>query len=255
MQLRLALAQIPETKDIAVNLQTVLQAIDYAAGEGAQLLLTPEGCLSGYTHRFDATALDAALVQVEEAARSRGVGLALGTCRYEADGLCYNELRFYQPDGAFLGFHAKTLLCGSLDEPSQGEINHYATAPLRVFSFCGIPIAGLICNDLWANPGCTPQVHGNLSHQLARMGAKLILHAVNGGRDDSELSRVTVKRYHETNVLLRALAADIPIATVDNAYPVDQPVSAIGGIAGPEGRWLLTLPETGVQYAAYTLEL
>ena len=53
MKLRVAGAQIPVTKDILTNKKTILRAIEKAAGENADILLTPEGSLSGYAHEFD----------------------------------------------------------------------------------------------------------------------------------------------------------------------------------------------------------
>ncbi len=182
MRLRVAGAQLPVTKDVGANTAAILRAIQWALAAEAELLLTPEGSLSGYTHLFDAQAVREALEQVTAAARAAHVGLALGTCFVEPeDGRCYNQIRFYTPEGEYLGFHSKTLTCGTLDDPPQGEINHYARRPLRTFDWRGVPIAGLICNDLWANPECTPGPDVHLTQQLARMGARVILHAVNGG--------------------------------------------------------------------------
>ncbi|MGN0478389.1 MAG: carbon-nitrogen hydrolase family protein [Hominenteromicrobium sp.] len=255
MKLTVALAQIPVTDDIGVNLKTILESIDFAARNKADILLTPEGSLSGYTHEFDSDALDRALAAVEAAAAGAGVGLALGTCKYEADARCYNELRFYLPDGTYLGCHTKTLLCGTPDEPVVGEINHFSTMPLRVFDFNGITIGGLICNDMWANPTCTPMADPHLSHQLSRMGAKIIFQAVNGGRDASEKSQVLVKRFHECHVLMKAEADQVYIATADNSYPETIPVSSIGGVASPDAVWVYKLNETGRQLGVYTIEL
>lgn len=254
MKLTVALAQIPVTDNIGENLKTILEAIRFAAQNKADILLTPEGSLSGYTHEFDVPEMENALKVVENAAAEAGVGLALGTCKYEADEKCYNELRFYLPDGTFLGCHTKTLLCGTMDEPSVGEINHFSVQPLRVFDFNGIPVGGLICNDMWANPSCTPQVDPNLTHQLSKMGAKVIFHAVNGGRDASEKSQVLVKRFHESHVLLKAEADQVFIATVDNSDPETIPVSSIGGVASPDAVWAYKLPETGKQFGVYTIE-
>ena len=53
MELRVSGAQIPVTADIAANLSTIARALEFAASEEADILLTPEGSLSGYTHQFD----------------------------------------------------------------------------------------------------------------------------------------------------------------------------------------------------------
>ena len=106
--------------DVAANVTALLDAVHRAADAGAEILLTPEGSLSGYTAEFDHDTVVAALDRVTDAARRRGLGLALGTCFTEADGCCYNQVRFYGQDGTLLGFHAKTLTCGTLTDPPRG---------------------------------------------------------------------------------------------------------------------------------------
>ncbi|MGH9389049.1 MAG: nitrilase-related carbon-nitrogen hydrolase, partial [Vicinamibacteria bacterium] len=124
----------------------------------ADILVTPEGSLSGYVADFDAEATARALDEVVRKAKEGGVALALGTCfREPEDGLRYDQLRFYDKDGAFLGFHAKILLCKRVAKPeSVGEIDHFKTKPLRTFALGGLTVGGLVCNDLWANPEWTP---------------------------------------------------------------------------------------------------
>ena len=99
MKLRIAGAQLPVTKDVAANLEAIHRAIDYAAGVRADLLLTPEGSLSGYTPEFEQAQVRAGLRTVTELARQAGLALALGTCYVEDDGKTYNQLRFYARDG------------------------------------------------------------------------------------------------------------------------------------------------------------
>ena len=148
--IRVASAQIPVTRDIAINAETIHRALDTAISEGADILLTPEGSLSGYTPDFDQAEVEQRLAQIVERAAAADVALALGTCFTEPDDEeCYNQIRFYNQNGEFLGFHSKTLLCSSLTDPPRGEINSYATRPLRTFEINGISVGGLICNDMW----------------------------------------------------------------------------------------------------------
>ena len=118
---RVAGYQMPVGRNIGHNAQKICTAIDQAADSGAEILLTPEGSLSDYTHEFDAAAVAGALEDVTAQARAKGIGLALGTCFLEQDGLCYNQLRFYRPDGKYLGFHSKTLRCGTLEPYTPGR--------------------------------------------------------------------------------------------------------------------------------------
>jgi len=255
MEIRVAGAQLPVTGDIAANAAAIHRAVDFAVREQAAILLTPEGSLSGYTHDFDSSAVSEALDALTARARAAALGLALGTCYVEpGDSRCYNQIRFYARDGQYLGFHSKTLTCGSLEDPPRGEIEHYAVAPLRAFSFEGVRIGGLICNDLWANPGCTPVPDPHLSQQLANTGVRIVFHAVNGGRNGSEWSRVAWQ-YHDANLRMRARAGRIWIVTADSCHPDRWPCSAPSGVVAPDGRWVCLTSPRGEQFFAHTVVL
>ncbi len=254
--MRVCGAQLAVTRDVRGNVTGIMRAIEHARMSRCDVLLTPEGSLSGYTSNFDPREVEQGLSIVTRAAAEAGIALALGTCYVEHDppgapaaGLrtTYNEVRFYDRSGAFLGFHAKTLLCGTLDEQPSGEINEFGTAPLRTFDLDGVRVGALICNDLWANPGCTPMDDPHLTQTLSRMGAKVIFHAVNGGRDGGEWSRVAWA-YHESNLQLRAQAARVWIVTVDSAHPVTMPCSSPSGVIGPDGRWHVRADPQGEQF-------
>lgn len=254
MVLRVAAAQVPVERDVGRNIRTLLGAVGQAAEAKADILLTPEGSLSGYTHEFDRDAVRAGLETVTSAARSAGVGLALGTCFVESDGRCFNQVRFYEPDGTYLGFHSKILRCGSLTDPPRGECNHYAASPLRTFTFSGIPVGALICNDLWANPGCTPEPDPHLTQQLSRLGAKVVFHAVNGGRNGSERSDLAWQ-YHESNLRMRAAAGALWIVTADNCSPTRIPCSAPSGVIDPKGNWACRTASQGAGFCVHTIHL
>ncbi len=186
-------------------------------------------------------------------ARDYGVGLALGTCFEEADGRCYNQVRLYAKSGELLGFHSKTLTCGTLEAEPAGEIRDYAVAPLRTFETEGVRLGALICNDLWANPCCTPQDDPHLTQRLANMGAEVIFHAVNGGRDGGPASELAWQ-YHEANLRMRAMAGRIWIVTVDNCAPIYMRCSAPSGVIDPTGAWVCRAPEQGEAMFVYTID-
>ncbi len=253
MTIRVAGIQMPVTRDVAANARHIEAAIRWASTENADILLTPEGSLSGYRHDFSSAQVHEALQHVTAAAAAANVGLALGTCFTEAtDGRTYNQLRFYTPDGRYLGFHSKTLPTGSLTPNPQGEINHYAMRPWRLFQFGDIPLGGLICNDLWANPTCTPMPDVHLTHLMAQRGARIILHAVNGGRGRTEWSDVNW-RFHSSNLRMRARASRIWIATVDSCEPIDIRCSAPSGVVGPDGNWRCQTQDTGPDRFVWTI--
>ncbi|MCA9101304.1 MAG: carbon-nitrogen hydrolase family protein [Planctomycetales bacterium] len=254
--LTVATAQLPVSRDVAENAATIDRAIDTAIAAEADILLTPEGSLSGYTHEFDQSAVDAALVPLLAKAKSAGLALALGTCFVEPDdGKCYNEIRFYDADGNYLGAHCKILRCGSMTTPSKGEINHYATRPLTTFQIKGITVGGLICNDMWANPGCTPMPDPHLSQQLSEAGARVVFHAINGGRDGGEMSKNVYWHFHESNQRIRAITGKLWIVAADNCAPTTIPCSAPSGVLGPDGRWAAQAAPQGEEVVVYTINL
>jgi len=243
------------SNDINKNLQVLKIAVDYAEREKADILLTPEGSLSGYKSDFNQNELNKALEELVDYASSAKVGLALGTCFYEKDKKCYNQIRFYDKEGRFLGFHSKILRCGNLDDPEKGEINEFASTPLRTFIFENIIIGGLICNDMWANPECTTLPDTHLSQQLSRMGARIIFHSVNGSRDENEWSNVVNWNFHESNLRMKASAGNLWIVTVDNSYPEHLKSSCPSGVLDPGGNWVSKTEEKGIQYFSYTINL
>jgi predicted amidohydrolase len=266
--LRIAGAQLPVRDDVGRNEAAIVRAIERASEAGADVLLTPEGSLSGYTHAFDRTAVAAALDRVTARARERGLGLALGTCFVEDDGRCYNQLRFYERDGSFVGFHAKVLLCdGRLfagedllglriarDDPGRTwECDAYASQSLRTFELCGVTVAGLICNDLFATPFNTPS-NPYLVRQAARSGAQIVFHAVNGGRVPGKRWEL-IRSFQESTLRLCAASAGIPVATVDNAAPLTLRCSSPGGLVGRDGDWVARTPWRGEQLFVADVEV
>lgn len=254
--LRVATAQIPVTRDIAANAKTIHRALDVATREKADILLTPEGSLSGYTPKFDQAEVDKHLSAIVERASEAGIALALGTCYTEPDDKkCYNELRFYNAEGTLLGFHTKTLLCGSLTTPSKGEINSYGTRPLQTFQIKGIQVGGLICNDMWANPQCTPMPDSHLCQQHSDSGAQIIFLAINGGRNGGAWSEQVNWPYHESNMRMRAAAGKVWVVSADNCAPVDIPCSAPSGVLRPDGQWAAKAPRKGEHVTVHTIRV
>lgn len=255
-KLTVATAQLPVGEDIDENVAAISRAIDIAVAKGADILLTPEGSLSGYTHKFDQKAVEKGLAIVLDKAQKGDLALALGTCFVEPeDDKCYNQIRFYNKQGEFLGFHSKILLTGTMEAKPRGEVTLYETTPLRTFELEGITIGGLICNDMWANPICTPMPDPHLSQKLSDMGAKIIFQAINGGRDGGPWSRDVFWPFHETNLRIRAMSGKTWIVTADNCTPVDVPCSAPTGVLQPNGQWATQTPNQGEHVAVFTIEL
>jgi N-carbamoylputrescine amidase len=243
---KIAGAQVEVTTDVDHNMATLRHALDYAADQGADILLTPEGSLSGYWADFDPAQVAAAADAIVALARDRRVALALGTCFMESDGKRYDELRFYDQSGKLKGFHAKILLCKNVREPlTESELDRFATRPLSVTDFDGVRAGGLVCNDLWANPEATVMDDPHLTQRLASLGAEVIFHAVNSGQSRGEELRLQ-RAYHDANLRMRSRAAGVWIVTVDAADPTRVGgCRAPSGVLDPTGHWVVKAPERG----------
>lgn len=254
--LRVAGAQISVTRDVAKNAEAIRLAIEYAARQQADVLVTPEGSLSGYTVDFDARATREALEFVVKKAREARVALVLGTCFEEADGRRYDQQRFYNKNGNFLGFHAKILLCKQVSRPKEkGELDYFQSQPLRTFRLDGWTVGGLICNDLWANPEWTPMADPHLSQKLAEMGARVIFLSVNSGQGQGK-ERALAWAFHDANLRLRARSGKLWIVSADAADPQGKLSSQCpSGVVGPDGAWRVQTEAVGERFFVYPIEI
>ncbi len=257
VRLRVAGAQIPVGRDVAANVAAITRAIEYAAAEKADILVTPEGSLSGYTHEFDREATQRGLEQVLRRTREAKLALALGTCFQEDDGQAYNQVRFYDKEGSFLGFHAKIRLCKRLAFPDRlGEGDCFKTKPLRTFTLNGLTVGGLVCNDLWANPEYTPMDDPHLTQQLAKLGAKVIFHSVNAGQSKEGEELTLIRAYHESNVKMRARGGRHWIVVANAADPKGERAGHVtSGVVDPTGKWVVQADAKGERFFAATIEI
>jgi predicted amidohydrolase len=255
--IRIAGAQIPVNRDVSANLAAISRAIDFAVAEKADLLLTPEGSLSGYTDNFDPSVVSQALEGIRQKTVAGRVALALGTCFQEPDDQQrYDQIRFYAKDGTYLGFHSKILLCKKISDPTaRGEIDYFKTKPLRTFRLQDLTLGALVCNDFWANPEYTPMDDPHLTQQLAKLGARIILLAVNGGPGQGEENELN-RQYHEANLRMRARTARVWVIVADNCGNRKELFcSAPCGVISPEGKWVIKTPARGEQFFAYSIEI
>ncbi len=249
-------AQVAVVRDIAKNVETLTRAIEYAVREKADVLVTPEGSLSGYTPDFRAAATQQALEKVLQRARAAKLALVLGTCFEAQDGQRYDAQQFYDSEGGYLGFHAKILLCRRMADPAaKGEIDAFQTRPLRAFNLFGLTVGGLVCNDMWANPEWTPMDDPHLSQRLKEMGARVIFLSANTGGGTGE--NLTLNRaYHETNLRLRARTGKLWIVVANAADSTNNEASYCpSGVLAPDGTWAATVPPHGEQLFVHTFEI
>lgn len=251
--MRVAGIQFEVGNDVSKNCAAIVRGIEKAAKRKADILLMPEGALSGYTHAFAQEEVGAAVEQLRALAAEKGLALALATCYYEDDGKCYNQIRVYDKQGNLQGTHAKILRCGNPDDLESGEKTVYGSAPLRTFELGGVCFGCLICNDLWANPEWTEEEDPHLTRKLVQMGAKLVLQAVNSGAVDTPYMK-TVKQYHESNLAIRSKADHLYIVTVNSSYE-DGPCSCSSGVVAPGNGFVLKVPGTGERFFCTDLPL
>lgn len=256
VSLRVAGAQIPVLSDVSKNVEAISRALEFAAREKADVLVTPEGSLSGYTPNFDSRATAKGLETVLRKAREAGVALVLGTCFEEADGARYDAQRFYNRRGEYLGFHSKILLCRRVADPTvKGEIDFFKSTPLRTFRLEGLTVGGLVCNDMWANPEWTPMADPHLAQQLGAMGARVVFLSVNAGQgqgDELALNR----SFHESNLRLRSRSARIWIVVVDACDAQGRrKANCPSGMLDPDGRWVVQVDPRGERFFAHTIEI
>lgn len=152
MALRYALAQINVTVgDITGNAEKILAYYHKAAKEGADLVLTPESSVTGYSPEdlvlmtpFRKAAMDKvrALAKVTK----DGPALIVGS-PWEEDGKTYNAA-ILMDKGEILHIQKKTVL------PNHGVFDErriYAPGTGSVVSWRGVKLGILICEDVWSD--------------------------------------------------------------------------------------------------------
>jgi predicted amidohydrolase len=255
MELRVAGAVIPVSENIDSNIRAIKRAIDFAGKEHADILLTPEGSLSGYTPFFNPDKVITGLLEVTDYARAAKVGLALGVCIFEKDyERPFDQIRFYDQNGEFIGYHSKILKCSNIRHPSPGkeEVDLYETSELKLFKMKNIPVGGLVCNDLWATPDWTSMPDTHLSQQLAEKGARIIFHAANTGEHNDEWGEI-YRQYHDNNLMIRARTGNIWIVTVDALPGNGKKALHTSGVVDPKGKWALRAEDLGEQFFVFTI--
>ncbi len=180
--MKIAMAQINTTVgDVCGNRDRVLEEMGKAQDLGADLIVFPELCLTGYPPR-DLLGLhgfvDANIKAVEEiAARTCRMGAILGFVDKNRRGEgkeFYNSAAFVC-GGKVQAVVNKTLLptYDVFDEDRYFE----RSDEVRLLDFCGRPIGLTICEDAWNSETVwvTPLYHTDPIRNLAERGASLII--------------------------------------------------------------------------------
>lgn len=132
--------------DLAATVAAAARTAEDAAGAGADLLVFPEGFLTGYhipdLAVGDLSGVEDALAEVGQAARAAGLALVMGTHLDRPEGL-RNAAVAFGPDGSELGRYHKRTLFGGWEKATFRA----GAAPCR-FEVNGTRVGVLICYDV-----------------------------------------------------------------------------------------------------------
>ena len=212
---RITLAQVFVTRDVAQNMTRMRAAFAQAKADESRWLFFPEGALSGYYDGFDQDEVSAAFDEVCDLCREAEITALIGTCWKEPQGV-FNEIRIVDREGRLAGRYAK--ICLTRGDAKQFEVG---TFPL-VHEAAGLKFGTLICNDLWVTPGFSDGPNPHLTLKQASAGAQMIFHAVNSG------SNQNYREYHESNLKVRSAEAGCPIVVVNAAR--EEPINCASGV-------------------------
>ena len=175
-KIRIGLAQVRQTCDIDVNVETVMRSIAEAAEAGVQIICFPEAQIPGY--RVDICPagtpvqpdkLDAAHGTVAQKCAELGIACILGTETPlpgdPINGKPFNSALVISPTGEILGVHHKTRLT-PLD-----AVNYTAGNTFETFEVFGVKIGVIICYEAIRFAQST--------EECVRQGAQLVFHPQN----------------------------------------------------------------------------
>lgn len=254
--------QMPVTPFQEKNVNAIKKAIDWAAENNVDYLVTPEASLSGYSVNYciDLDLLETGLKEIELYAVSKQVGLCLGTLWAEVNEVedttilvKRNQIRFYTKEGQFLGSTDKHVLTPLDLEIGIVSGDGLAGALIPVDDRV-IPTVGLICADLYgymSNEGGLPQ-------KLFNIGARIAIHSTNAERGLNDFKDELELKWLEAN-LCRVSYSFFPVISVDNCYTMDgrpyegDTITQSGVCIG--GEWVVKAPRRGTQYFYYDFDI
>ncbi|MFY9114197.1 MAG: carbon-nitrogen hydrolase family protein [Dethiobacteria bacterium] len=142
--MRLGIAQIFIAEELKINTVKVIKTAAEAADRGIDLLVFPEMCLTGYSHKVWGAPhfrdeLDNALKRISLQASESGIGLVVGLA-FPAEEKMYNAATVLLPDGK-----SYTYCKNNLTTPEKKYLIP-GTAPLS-FDYRGYRFGVIICRD------------------------------------------------------------------------------------------------------------
>jgi len=243
--------QIPVTNDISKNLIEIKKAIDWASDNNVNILGTPECALSGYMwypeNSDDQRVSDIVntLEEIKQYSKLKNVDIILGTAFYNDNNKWANTQKFIV-EGHVVHTHYKTVVFEDFYEPGTGSYS---------IDYKGIKIAGLICNDYWANPFKWPDATGQLVKSLFEQKTQIVFVSANVPK---HISEDLFYRWHNMCVEFFSKMGDWITVVCDSPYlmngePYDGWTGVQSGIVGPRHRTVKSR-EYGTDYYKFTID-
>ena len=216
--MRVALGQIPVSSIPAVNLGRVRDAAASAAGQGARLVVFPEGTQARFSVSLSGIAepLHGQFCQgLADIARSAGIALVAGVFESAPDGRVYNTTVGYDTDGTLAAVYRKIHLFDALGHRESDSVapgNEVVSADLA-----GVRVGFMTCYDVR---------FPELARRLAADGADLlVLPAAWAAGPVKEEHWVTLVRARAIeNTIWVAAAGQVP----DPAEPATRAPTGVG---------------------------
>jgi predicted amidohydrolase len=260
--LRIAGAQLPVSKKVEKNLFLIKEAIDWAAENKVDWIVTPEASLSGYTVNFDTSGdLKSALEEIEKYSLDKSINICLGTLWTEeyqdSIKIKRNQIRVYYK-GQLVGITNKTLLAPIDLDIGIVPSDRLQGIPLIAIDDYGqeicIQSGGMICKDLYGRENSD-----NIPAQFYRAGCMLSIHSTNAERDVGSVYDKVMYDWHNASLQIVSYLQGIPLITVDSCNKMsgeeyDGMTSSPSGIL-IGGEWVVQAPNIGKQYFYYDLPL
>jgi N-carbamoylputrescine amidase len=241
--LRVALIQHAMGQDRAENLETSIDRIAQAAGQGAQLVVLPELHASEYFCKYQdpalfdlAEALDGPTHQaLSQAASHHGIVIVGSIFEHRAPGLAHNTALVFERDGTLAGVYRKMHIP---DDPGYNEKFYFTPGDLGfepINTSVG-RLGVLVCWDQW---------YPEAARLMALAGAEILIYPTAIGRDPSDTPEEQHRQLDAWRTIQRShgVANGLPVLSVNRVgFEPDRSGAGLDAefwghsfIAGPQG--------------------
>lgn len=236
---RVSGVQINSAENIAASTEKALKYIRRAGEQHADFMLFPEMYLTGYHDRFDSQEAEAALERIGAAAKQFHVNVLMGTGSKHL-GVTTNQVRVFSRAGEIVGVHEKMLLA------AQEASTYEPGRRLHVFELDGLCFAVLICNDFWATPRSTRGRIPLLVQVAQDLGASVVFHAISCSGETDPAKREILMDWHVAHHRTWAMRIGITVVAANQPKALGSLVHS--GIIGPDGNYVIRVPNQGEQF-------